>query len=152
MSACFNQATGLVSPASWQNLSEYGLGRWAAVSGLVSALIGIFRGGLFTKQSIFSVNSVDSLEPLSLCFNLRELYMRKNEISDLRQIDFLASLQKLKVLWLDDNPVADDPEYRLRVLRALPHLQTFDNRSEKSIFSMQYIVGLCGMLRVIVTR
>lgn len=37
---------------------------------------------------------------------IKELYLRKNAISDLREIRYLMKLPVLKVLWLHDNPCA----------------------------------------------
>jgi Leucine-rich repeat (LRR) protein len=37
---------------------------------------------------------------------IKELYLRKNSISDLREIRYLMKLPVLKVLWLHDNPCA----------------------------------------------
>lgn len=80
---------------------------------------------LFFKY--FSVNSISSLEDFSHCNNLQELYIRKNNITELAEIRHLRDLQKLKNLWLADNPCAECDDYRLTVIRALPQLQKLDN-------------------------
>ncbi|GFS75900.1 hypothetical protein TNCV_4665491 [Trichonephila clavipes] len=74
-----------------------------------------------------SVNAISSLEDFSHCNNLQELYIRKNNISELGEIRHLRDLPKLKNLWLADNPCAESDEYRLTVIRALPQLQKLDN-------------------------
>lgn len=37
---------------------------------------------------------------------IQELYLRKNNIADIREIKYLMKLPALKVLWLHDNPCA----------------------------------------------
>lgn len=73
-----------------------------------------------------SVNKIRSLEDFQHCRNLVELFVRKNEIADLGQILYLQHLPKLKNLWLEENPCANEEDYRYTVLRALPDLKTLD--------------------------
>ncbi|XP_045859884.1 cilia- and flagella-associated protein 410 isoform X2 [Meles meles] len=77
-----------------------------------------------------SVNSVSTLEPVSRCPQLRELYLRKNRIPSLAELFHLKGLPRLRVLWLAENPCCGpDPHlYRMTVLRNLPHLQKLDNQ------------------------
>lgn len=74
-----------------------------------------------------SVNKIQSLRPFASCSRLRELYLRKNSIRNLEEIDHLAQLPELKVLWLADNPVAELPQYKNYVLGKLPGLQRLDS-------------------------
>lgn len=74
-----------------------------------------------------SVNKISSLRAFVRCKQLRELYLRKNAISDLRQLAYLRELPLLNVAWLSNNPVADLPQYRATVLRCAPGLQKLDN-------------------------
>ncbi|XP_058152318.1 cilia- and flagella-associated protein 410 [Dasypus novemcinctus] len=78
-----------------------------------------------------SVNSVSSLEPVSRCRHLRELYLRRNRIRSLAELFHLKGLPRLRVLWLAENPCcgADPRLYRMTVLRALPGLQKLDNQA-----------------------
>ncbi|XP_057361172.1 cilia- and flagella-associated protein 410 isoform X4 [Manis pentadactyla] len=78
-----------------------------------------------------SVNSISSLEPMSRCRQLRELYVRRNRIPSLAELSYLKGLPRLRVLWLAENPCcgADPRHYRMTVLRSLPHLQKLDNQS-----------------------
>lgn len=48
----------------------------------------------------FSMNKISSLRDFSQCFNLRELYIRKNNIRDLSEIKYLSELPNLKTLWI----------------------------------------------------
>ncbi|XP_040477764.1 cilia- and flagella-associated protein 410 isoform X2 [Ursus maritimus] len=77
------------------------------------------------------VNSVSTLEPVSQCRQLSELYLRKNRIPSLAELFYLKGLPRLRVLWLAENPCCGtDPHlYRMTVLRNLPHLQKLDNQA-----------------------
>ncbi|XP_055614622.1 regulator of nonsense transcripts 1-like isoform X4 [Uranotaenia lowii] len=77
----------------------------------------------------FSVNRISTLADFENCLNLQELYLRKNNISDIDELVFLQNLPKLKYLWLEENPLVDNagPGYRQIVLRALPNLKKLDN-------------------------
>lgn len=61
-------------------------------------------------------NCVESLEPFKNCPKIEEIYLRKNMIRDLNEIEHLKSLQNLKVLWLSDNPCSMAQEYRNYVI------------------------------------
>lgn len=77
-----------------------------------------------------SVNSVSTLEPMSRCQQLSELYLRRNHIASLSELAHLKGLPRLRVLWLAENPCcgADPHLYRMTVLRTLPNLQKLDNQ------------------------
>uniref|UniRef100_A0A8C8SIL3 Cilia- and flagella-associated protein 410 n=1 Tax=Pelusios castaneus TaxID=367368 RepID=A0A8C8SIL3_9SAUR len=79
----------------------------------------------------FSVNGISSLEPVSHCHNLSELYLRKNRILSLNELFHLKHLPRLRVLWLSENPCCgpDPHRYRMTVLRNLPNLQKLDNQA-----------------------
>ncbi|PNH01093.1 hypothetical protein TSOC_013038 [Tetrabaena socialis] len=51
-----------------------------------------------------SVNRLTSLKDFRHCSKLQELYLRKNDVRDLTEIQHLANLKDLRVLWLSDNP------------------------------------------------
>nr|XP_020835667.1 protein C21orf2 isoform X2 [Phascolarctos cinereus] len=78
-----------------------------------------------------SVNSISSLEPMSHCLTLSELYVRKNSISSLGELFYLKGLPRLKVLWLAENPCCgpNPRHYRMTVLRNLPGLHKLDNQT-----------------------
>ncbi|XP_026170314.1 cilia and flagella associated protein 410 [Mastacembelus armatus] len=82
------------------------------------------------KVLTLSVNSISSLAPLAGCLSLCELYLRRNMIPSLSELSHLRPLKHLRVLWLAENPCcgADYGQYRLTVLRCLPHLQKLDNQ------------------------
>lgn len=78
-----------------------------------------------------SVNSVSTLEPVSRCRQLSELYLRGNCIRSLAELCYLQGLPRLRVLWLAENPCCgpDPHRYRMTVLRNLPRLQRLDNQA-----------------------
>ncbi len=78
----------------------------------------------------FSVNSISSLKDFENCTNLIELYIRNNDIRDINEVCFLRNLNKLKILWLAENPCALHQDYRLIVLKILPNLSKLDNAGE----------------------
>ncbi|XP_050673709.1 cilia- and flagella-associated protein 410 [Leptidea sinapis] len=98
---------------------------WGAELGDVSLL----RQMPNVEVLAFSINKLRGLEVFASCRRLRELYVRKNEIRDLAEIRHLKHLPDLTSLWLDENPCSRHPEYRLTVLRNLPHLEKLDNIS-----------------------
>ncbi|KAF9824766.1 hypothetical protein SFRURICE_020497 [Spodoptera frugiperda] len=73
------------------------------------------------------INKIRTLGDFAGCRRLRELYVRKNEISDLHEIRHLRRLPELTSLWLDENPCTSQPHYRMTVLRNLPNLEKLDN-------------------------
>ena len=58
---------------------------------------------------------------------LRELYLRRNVIKDLNEVQFLKDLPYLKVLWLSDNPCSEEQGYRSTILKNLPNIEKLDN-------------------------
>ena len=74
-----------------------------------------------------SVNNTSTLKDFSQCENLRELFIRKNQIEDLSEICHLKTLPNLRNLWLADNPCDQTENYRNTVLKTLPNLQKLDN-------------------------
>lgn len=74
-----------------------------------------------------SLNKIVSLSYFKNWTNLKELFLRKNKIENLREINYLRNLPNLKVLWLWDNPWSSHPHYRLYIIKMLPKLQKLDN-------------------------
>jgi hypothetical protein len=73
-----------------------------------------------------SVNEIDSLEPFSHCLKLRELFLRRNHIARLSELEHLKGLPELRVLWLTDNPITEEPDYREITIAMLPGLTKLD--------------------------
>lgn len=74
-----------------------------------------------------SVNEIECLDALSQMQNLRELYLRRNAINDVRQALHLSKLPYLSNLTMSDNPISADPNYRKFVIAALPNLLKLDD-------------------------
>ena len=74
-----------------------------------------------------SVNNIRSLEPLQHCMAFQELYIRRNNIESLEELEYLRNLPNLRTLWLDENPVASIPGYRLATIKMLRQLMKLDN-------------------------
>lgn len=74
-----------------------------------------------------SVNKIVTLEPFQGLPKLKELYLRQNLISDIREIQYLTTCPKLKVLWLSENPIAGLADYRKQIIRMLPNLTKLDD-------------------------
>uniref|UniRef100_A0A182MIH9 U2A'/phosphoprotein 32 family A C-terminal domain-containing protein n=1 Tax=Anopheles culicifacies TaxID=139723 RepID=A0A182MIH9_9DIPT len=84
---------------------------------------------LLRTRLIEIVNRISTLADFENCINLQELYLRKNNLTDIDELVYLQNLPKLKYLWLEENPLVDNagPSYRQIVLRALPNLKKLDN-------------------------
>jgi Leucine-rich repeat (LRR) protein len=74
-----------------------------------------------------SVNHISTLKDVQHCYSLKELYLRKNLISNINEVRYLCNLNKLRTLWLGENPIADYPKYRQIVICLLPQITKLDN-------------------------
>ena len=74
-----------------------------------------------------SLNNITSLNVFQHTKKLKELYLRKNMISDLRELKYLVALPNLQVLWLWDNPICQHPLYRQYCIKLLPNLVKLDS-------------------------
>ena len=74
-----------------------------------------------------SVNKIRTLRPFANLTNLKELYLRRNLITNLNEIKYLTDCQNLNVLWLSENPICDNPNYRAVIICVLPQLQKLDD-------------------------
>lgn len=79
-----------------------------------------------------SVNRIKTLKSFQKLSKLKELYLRNNEIGSLSELKYLRNLSDLHVLWLCGNPCADDSNYRLKVIAALPSVQRLDSHEVTS--------------------
>ncbi|EAX95190.1 Leucine Rich Repeat family protein [Trichomonas vaginalis G3] len=73
-----------------------------------------------------SVNKIQTLKPFAACTKLRELFLRNNLISDFEEIGYLVNLKHLRTLWLSENPISKEPNYRSRVIQMLPQITKLD--------------------------
>lgn len=74
-----------------------------------------------------SVNKIRTLKPFANLNNLKELYLRNNLIADLREIQYLTKCENLKILWLSENPISNNKNYRALVIQMLPQLAKLDD-------------------------
>lgn len=78
-----------------------------------------------------TVNQITSLKDFQGCPQLKELYLRRNQIpGSLQELRYLSELTQLKVLNLAENPISTElPHYRLMVLKHTPQLEKLDDIS-----------------------
>lgn len=74
-----------------------------------------------------SGNMISTLYPFSNMEKLSELYLRKNNICKLEEIQHLRNCKSLKILWLQENPCCLISDYRTHVIRLLPQILKLDN-------------------------
>lgn len=75
----------------------------------------------------FTGNKIRTLKPFAKCSKLRELYIRYNQISTFEELNYLKELKNLRVLWMMNNPVAEQPNYREFIIKCLPQLTKLDD-------------------------
>lgn len=97
------------------------------VCGAQVSHIHVLRDTINVQVISLSVNSIEDLSPLSGLHDLRELYLRKNNINDLMQVLHLSRLENLEVLGLSDNPICADAAYRAFTIAAIPSLLRLDD-------------------------
>ncbi|KAI8798777.1 leucine-rich repeat-containing protein 51 [Biomphalaria glabrata] len=86
-----------------------------------------FKNPLNISWIDLSFNFLPNIDPVLTQFeNLKILYLHGNEISDLKEINKLASCPKLTKLTLHGNAIENIKGYRFFVLAALPNLVNFD--------------------------
>ena len=74
-----------------------------------------------------SSNKINSLKPFNSLPNLKELFIRNNEIEKIDEIDYLQNCDKLKTLWISENPVCDRKEFKKKLIKKLPKLKNLDD-------------------------
>ena len=58
--------------------------------------------------------------------NITTLVLNNNRLASLAEIDHLATLTKLELLSLIDNPITEKPHYRLYAIHKIPSLKMLD--------------------------
>ena len=74
-----------------------------------------------------SFNKITTLRDIKGCLKLKELYIRKNDIKDLKEIKHLSKCSQLRVLWFSENPCSKHKDYRYYIIKHLPYLTKLDN-------------------------
>lgn len=75
----------------------------------------------------FTSNKITTLKPFAKLQNLRELYIRYNKISTFDELKHLQNLKNLRILWMLNNPIAEQPSYRELVIKLLPQIVKLDD-------------------------
>ena len=76
-----------------------------------------------------SSNKISSLSTLSICLNIREIYLRNNNINSFEELYYLKPLFNLKILWLEGIPICKDRNYQEKVLYLLPQVKYLENEN-----------------------
>jgi len=97
------------------------------------------------KLISLSANKISSLKPLENLIQLKELYLRQNNISDLNEINYLSNCPNLKSLWLVGNPICkNNDEFLKAVIEKLPNLAFLDNKPiaqiKKDLDNKNYVI------------
>ena len=74
-----------------------------------------------------SDNNISTLKDFAYLKNLKEIYIRKNNISDFKEVLYLTKCTNLRVLWLNENPIALNPNYRYYVIKILSQIVKLDD-------------------------
>ena len=74
-----------------------------------------------------SVNKIRSLKPFLNHQHLKQLSLRKNLICDFGEVKYLSTCPNLSILWLNENPISDSPNYRSTVIKLIPSLVKLDD-------------------------
>ena len=90
--------------------------------------VSIFKNMPNLEIISLSINNLKTLRDFKDLKNLKELYLRKNNISDIKEIKFLSNCNQLKILSLNENPISNNPNYRLNVIKYLPFLDKLDDK------------------------
>lgn len=75
-----------------------------------------------------AVNKIKSLKTFAKLFKLKELYLRKNNISSFKELEYLTNCQDLKKISLNENPIEELPNYRETIIRLFPQLVQLDEK------------------------
>lgn len=107
------------------NLADvHNLNLWGLNLGDISFIVNVPN----VETIALSVNSVRTLKPFAECSHLRELFLRKNKISSFEELFHLQKLENLTVLWLSENPITEQNDYRNLVIAILPKLTKLDQQ------------------------
>lgn len=89
-----------------------------------------------------SLNKISSLQVFADCHALKELHLRKNNVADIAELNYLSHLAHLHTLLLSDNPCTKLEGYRntaictLKMLKKLDSLQVTLSSFFLSLFNL----------------
>lgn len=75
-----------------------------------------------------SMNEISTLKYFSSCFKLKELLLRHNAIENISEVKHLVNIPGLRRLWLAENPIAEQKNYRKYIISILPQLEILDEQ------------------------
>lgn len=73
-----------------------------------------------------AANKISRLQRLETLANIEELWMNSNQLSNFAELDTLKSCTKLQTLYLEHNPLAQDPQYVNKVRVAIAGITQLD--------------------------
>ena len=79
------------------------------------------------RELYLGFNEIKDLSAVMGCGTLEVLDLEGNCIEDLGEVQFLASCERLSVVTLEGNPIANADKYRADVLEALPQVDVLDD-------------------------
>ena len=84
------------------------------------------------RSLLLNSNKISRIDQISDMFpRLETLSLNDNRIADLNEIAKLSKLPKLERLYLLNNPITLNPEYRIFVISRLPNLKVLDFQKVK---------------------
>ena len=71
-------------------------------------------------------NQIKQFENIEHLIELEELWCNDNQINDWHNVEILSKLPKLSTVYLERNPIANDPMYRKKLMLIAPLLKQID--------------------------
>jgi protein phosphatase 1 regulatory subunit 7 len=71
-------------------------------------------------------NRIKKIEGINHLEELQELWLNDNQISEWKCVDNMKQNKKLETVYLERNPIAQDVQYRKKLVLAIPWLQKID--------------------------
>ncbi|KAF3858246.1 hypothetical protein F7725_011447 [Dissostichus mawsoni] len=73
-----------------------------------------------------AANRVKKIENINHLTDLQEFWMNDNQIDNWSDLDELKNAKSLETVYLERNPVQKDPQYRRKIMLALPSVRQID--------------------------
>jgi hypothetical protein len=89
-------------------------------------------------------NWIKTLSPFANLVHLKELYLKNNEIDSFKEVNHLKKLRCLKVLFLKDNPIQFNLNYRKEIFVILPQLEHLDENKTVYVSKHNIIRSSCS--------
>jgi len=81
-----------------------------------------------TKLSILDLanNKIEKLENIHHLLALEEFWMNNNKISEWKEMNVLKYFPNLETVYFEQNPIANDPMYRKKIMFICPQIKKID--------------------------